>query len=486
MQESRQEEGRDFEIFPAMAVDEQEQDDPGPRQSKITAELIVNLEDPVLVYPKSSQSSHQVLYLSHLDRQAPLFMYSLYFYRAGGDSGVFNRLRDAMERNLVPHFPAAGRIRYGESGEPELHCGDQGVVLVEASTGARIDDFGDMRDANQEFEKFVYKIPPSSDTALIVAQVTRCGCGGFVIGFGSRHELFDGLSALHFLSDWAALARGGVEEIEPPCQDRQRLRPKIKAEEPDRAIDLSELYRERFQGIPLLRPGSASAAESIEEYLGARHKCRVRALSISDEMIQRLKARAMDRDEGSALSSCTTFEVLAAHAWLARIKALEIGDGERALLEFTVNTRPKIDLPHRFMGNAFIMAYSNAAAGDLLSAPFHAVVGAIQSAKASVTEDYIWGSIDALRAAHSAKGSSGLLPSFRQTTIVSDWTRFSFDQLDFGWGAAAFATPVAMLLPDVLFLLRDGMDKRRICLKLGLMPHTMEKFEKNFYDLGLS
>ncbi|KAJ7095501.1 hypothetical protein O6H91_18G059700 [Diphasiastrum complanatum] len=448
-----------------------------------TNKFLVTVEEPILVYPETFNSEH-TLYLSPLDLQAPLFMYTLYFYKKDNIKSstdiVFDALKEALQKVLVLYYPAAGRLRHNlETGKPEIECNNQGALLVRATTDARIEELGDPMNTDPELEKFVYKLRPTSGNPVIVTQVTACACGGIVIGFGSRHELFDAFSALQFLSAWGAVTRGTpLSEIPIPSHNRELLKPKQSE------LSLSQqslLVMKKFDGIPLLtRADEKKSWEgTVTDFasLGIRPQYVMKVFRLTKEMLDYLKQKAMESGE---IEKCSTFDVVTAHAWQARVQSLEMDPFEKVMLRFPVDGRTKIDppLPPCFIGNVFIMASHACTVSDIRDSSLSSIVKRVQQAKADVKNSYIRNMINAL-AATQIKA----LPSFRETTIVTDWTRFPHHLLDFGWGGTIFATQVAMPLLDVIFLTSSSSKDEDLYVRLGLLPNYMEKFEQHFLQI---
>ncbi|KAL9372882.1 hypothetical protein Peur_035126 [Populus x canadensis] len=91
--------------------------------------------------------------------------------------------------------------------------------------------------------KLVYEIPGAQvilEIPLVVAQVTKFKCGGFVLGPCTNHCMYDGIGAMEFVNSWGATARGLPLDV-PPFLDRSIL----KAQNPPK---IEFIYHE-FAGI---------------------------------------------------------------------------------------------------------------------------------------------------------------------------------------------------------------------------------------------
>lgn len=463
----------------------------GSEGGYLTQDASVVLKQVVSVYPLPSQSKHggdSILSLSNLDRKCPMLMYTVFFYRPTEElmlAAVFQTLKTALEKTLAVWYPAAGRLKINKSdGKFDLLCNDAGAVMAEASTDFRFSGFGDISQYNPFFEKLVYKpvfSPTFEDMPLISAQVTKFACGGFSLGFGSSHSLFDGLGTKTFLEAWAAMASKSTVEISKlpqPIHERTRLfvtasgsasPPNLKSVVPfkhlieliERGIDSEEtkLWECRFNGMSWASQGSYA----------------LKTFSVSKEMVRQLKKKTIE--EGGP-SNPSAFDVVAAHLWRARIKALGFSPGKTVCLQFTVDARSRLvpPLPRESAGNAYVMASVTCTVEVLEKEGLHITVGRIQNAKDSVTDDYIKCYLRALDAPQKS------LPSLRELTLVSDWRRTPFHTVDFGMGKALYAAPLASPVPQSAYFLEDPTDENGIHVRLGLLPEHVPAFYRHFLN----
>lgn len=182
-------------------------------------------------------TKREIISLSGMDRVSPAMLYTVFFYKASveqhmGDGSV-EKVRKALEKVFVSWYPAAGRFRINEeTGKLEIDCNGAGAVLIEARTDVTLEDLGVLWNYEPFYEKLVPQTCSSSSSAedlslkpLVVAQVTRFGCGSISIGFGYSHSLFDGIGAFNFLEAWAALSEGrdGQQPLQQPNHSRELL-----------------------------------------------------------------------------------------------------------------------------------------------------------------------------------------------------------------------------------------------------------------------
>lgn len=141
----------------------------------------VSLTKILNVFPKTLNPP-KTLELSNLDRQCPLHMYLIFFYKPSSlysnssfDS-LFTKLKIGLEDTLSIWSPAAGRLDPNPiDGKLNLRCDNRGAILVQAITNVKISELGDLSNYNEFFEKLVYKPVLKngnfSEFPLVVAQV---------------------------------------------------------------------------------------------------------------------------------------------------------------------------------------------------------------------------------------------------------------------------------------------------------------------------
>eukprot|EP01018_Ginkgo_biloba_P006431 Gb_15886 [translate_table: standard] len=500
----------------------------GCEEGYVRRDMSVALTQVVPVYPFPAQSKDTVttLRLSNLDRKCPMLMYTVFFYRPAQDlsaGSVFQTLKTAMEKTLGVWYPAAGRLKINEhDGKLDLLCNNAGAVLVEACTDVSLSELGDMSQYNPFFEKLVYKpaftatfsemplmvaqrpVPASSamlcfinyqanrygclveafvhglrpDLPCAMVHLTKFACGELSLGFGTSHSLFDGLGAITFLKAWASMATTttDISTLPHPLHERTPLlvRPSASAVTPEQNIvvpfehlneliergmksDEKKLWECRFNGMSWANQSGYA----------------LKTFTVTKQMVDNLKRKTL---EESGSSTCSAFDVVAAHLWRARVKALGLSSATTVCLQFTVDARKRLlpPLPKEFTGNAYVMASVSCTVGTLEQESLSITVARIRKAKDSVTDEYIKCYLRALDAPQRA------LPSLRGLTLVSDWRRTPFHTVDFGLGKALYAAPLASPVPQSAYLLQDPTDVERIHVRLGLLPEHVSAFYRYF------
>ncbi|GLT72603.1 hypothetical protein SLA2020_445220 [Shorea laevis] len=421
-------------------------------------------------------------------------MYLVFFYKPSPDYNknlplnlVFSGLKSGLEETLSAWYPAAGRLCPNQAdGKLDLWCNNEGAVLVEAVTRVKISDLGDLSQYNNFFENLVYK--PVFDgnfskMPLVVAQVTKFGCGGYSIGIGVSHSLFDGPGSYDFLCAWASNSaifmkgKGGVEK-QKPVHERGKLvlvansqATKIsKNYSGTRAAAIDHLYQLIMQ--------AAARHQNVSDVECSNQKSNyiLRTFHLSGAMIESLK-RKVSGKRGASFS-CSSFEVVAAHLWKTRTRALGLGKETMVCLQFAVDTRNKMvpPLPKGFSGNAYVLASIALTAGALEKESHETIVEKIREAKNSVSNDYVNAYVEAL------EGPQASLPPLMELTLVSDWTRMPFHKISFLHGEAAYAFPLVPPIPHVAYFMQNPADDKGIDVWIGLLPQALNSFSHYFLN----
>ncbi|XP_057959483.1 brassinosteroid-related acyltransferase 1 [Malania oleifera] len=460
----------------------------------------VSITNTVCVYPKPSRP-HKLLPLSNLDRQCPMLMYLVFFYKPSHShtqypslGSVFNCLKSGLEETFSAWYPAAGRLRANPSdGKLDLWCNNGGAILVEAVTQVKISELGDLSQYNEFFEGLVFK-PVCSDNfsemPLLVAQVTRFGCGGYSVGVGTSHSLFDGPASFNFLSAWAANTpmsgniRGHEQQHKPvhergtlllghfQTQKGKGIARTLQNSNPMMMVAaIAHLYQLIKQAAMDLDGKFAKRTQLISEAgCPNQENFALKTLHLSAAMIENFRRKISSASRTGI--SCSSFEVVAAHLWKARTKALGLKNERLVCLQFAVDTRNKLvpPLPKNFSGNAYVLASVALTAAELEEESHEAIVEKIREAKNSISNNYVQAYINAL------ESSQATLPPLKELTIVSDWTRMPFHRVKFLNQEAAYASPLVPPLPQVAYFMQSPTESGGIDMRIGLHPQIFNAF----------
>lgn len=419
----------------------------------------VQLHEPTLVTPAEATENH-VYFLTNLDQNIAVIVQTVYFFEASGDmkgEDPAKVIKEALGKVLVHYYPLAGRLGISPEGKLNVHCNGEGIPFVEAEADARVSDLGDLTKPDPaRLGQLVYQVPGAKNILEIppvVVQVTKFECGGFVLGLGMNHAMFDGIGAMEFVNSWAETARG-LPLSNPPVVDRAFL----KARSPPQ-INYPHSEFLEIEDLSISKDLSFSDDNLV-------HK----SFCFTPESLEKLKKKAM---EDGVLSKCTTFEALSGLVWRARSKAMGMKPEQKTKLLFAVDGRSRFEppLPKGYMGNGIVLTFALANAGELAEHPFSYAVKHVQEAIALVNDDYMRSAIDFFEATR-------LRPSLAATLLITTWSRLSFHTTDFGWGEPTHSGPVTLPEKEVVLFLSHGKGRKSINVLLGLPSQGMEKFEE--------
>ncbi|KAI9116797.1 hypothetical protein K1719_012163 [Acacia pycnantha] len=381
----------------------------------------VRRRQPELITP-AKPTPHEVKLLSDIDDQAGLRAQTpfVHFYRcepsmAGKDP--VKVIREALAQTLVLYYPFAGRLREGEGRKLMVDCNEEGVMFIEADADVTLQQFGaDLHPPFACFEELLYS-PPGSDgnlhSPMLLIQVTRLKCGGFIFGLRMNHSMSDGPGIAQFINALAEIAKGATEPSIQPVWHRERLNAR---DSPN--ITCTHHEYDEVVGKPI--PSTNIVHRSF--FFGPTEISLLRTLLPKN------------------LTQSTSFDLVTACLWHCRTKALELDPQDDVRLMFLANARMGRDrfnppLPKGFYGNAVVFPTAVSMAGELCESPLEYGLELVRKAKDVVNGEYFHSVADLL----VTRGR----PSFTtvRSFIVADFSRLGFKDVDFGWGKAVYAGP---------------------------------------------
>lgn len=156
--------------------------------------------------------------------------------------------------------------------------------------------------------------------------MTRFGCGGFSVGIGISHSLFDGPAAYDFLRAWSSSSAFSKEkkgiEVQLPVHDRGKLlisnfraqmnNPRSGNKNTNQATTRAAAIDHLYQLMMNMAAGPSSGLSSTG-CLKFVHK----TFHLKGETIESLKERSAGEKRGSF--SYSSFEVVSAHIWKVKL-----------------------------------------------------------------------------------------------------------------------------------------------------------------------
>ncbi|XP_051148641.1 spermidine hydroxycinnamoyl transferase-like [Andrographis paniculata] len=434
--------------------------------------------------------------LSELD-QIGVFGHTptIYYYRPPQDWAapprrIFETLRSSLSKALVIFYPLAGRLRWLPGSRLELDCNGVGVQLTEVECAATLDD---IRDSDPpEYSHLVPQVnysTPLPEIPILLVQITKFRCGGVSLSWNVSHVAVDGTSNLHFLSEWAALARGAPTGP-PPVLDRRFLR---AGERPAASGRRSEFVHDTFDPQPVVIGEINDAGERGKETT-------VALLKLTAAQVEDLKREAnrsrVDGGSAAVKRPYTKYESIVAHMWQCACKARRHAAAQPTAVRICVNVRKHVRRlpppPRKYFGNAIVDVFAKGRSGEITAAPLGHAAARVREAIDMVTEDYVESMIDYLKGMKDfsqlqdikAPGTNGGTFYGNPNLRVTSWLGLPLHGLDFGWGKEISMGPGGDDCDGNSLVISggDGDGDGSVMVGLCLQVACMEDFKKLFYE----
>lgn len=149
-------------------------------------------------------------------------------------------------------------------------------------------------------------------------------------------------------------------------------------------------------------------------------------------------------------------------------------------MQFPVDSRNRFQPPlgENFTANAFVLASVSCLVKELLEEPLHSTIHKIQAAKDIITDEYI------KLYAKALESSNKFLPSMRELTIITDWLKFPFNALDFGWGKLSSAVLLATPVQETAFLMMNLEESGGFLVRIGIGGQYVQDLISNFNNFN--
>ncbi|KAL2338667.1 hypothetical protein Fmac_013113 [Flemingia macrophylla] len=437
------------------------------------------------------QTLHERLPLSEWDQIGTItHVPIIYLYRppqnwlSHNNATMAATLKDSLSRVLVPFYPLAGRLHWIGNGRLELHCNDKGVQFVEAESTSTLQDLGDFSPSS-EYHHLVPTVDytlPIHDLPLVLVQLTNFKCGGISLSINISHAVADGPSALHFMCEWARLARGETLQT-APFLDRRVLR----AGEPPLAVfPTTRHVHTEFDHPPLLLGQTGYTEER-------KKKTTVAILKLSKRQVETLRKTANESwCEHSNGRGYSRYESVTGHVWRSACKARGHREKQPTALGVCVDSRGRMQppLPKGYFGNATLDVVATSVAGDLVSKPLGYAASRIREAIERVSDEYVRSGIEFLKRQEDLSRFQDLYamgsekgPFYGNPNLgVVSWLTLPIYGVDFGWGKELYMGPGTHDFDGDSLLLPGPDGDGSLLLALCLQVDHMDAFKNHFYQ----
>ncbi|KAL2521949.1 HXXXD-type acyl-transferase family protein [Forsythia ovata] len=434
----------------------------------------VTRQNPELVRP-AKPTPREYKLLSDIDDQEGLRFQIpvIQFYRhdpslmAAGKDPV-NVIREALAKTLVFYYPFAGRLREGSGRKLMVDCTGEGVMFIEADAEVSLREFGDaLQPPFPCLEELLYDVPGSSgvlNCPLLLIQVTRLKCGGFIFALRLNHTMCDAAGLVQFMDAVGEIARGAPAPSVLPVWQRELLNA--------RQLPHISCKHHEYEQVPDTKGTIIPLDDMVHKsfFFGSKEVNSLRKLVPPE------------------LHNCSTFELLTACLWRCRTIAISPDPEEEMRILCIVNARNRFNppLPVGYYGNAFAFPVAISTAENLCKNPLGYALELVTKTKSDVTMEYMKSLADLM----VIRGR----PHFTvvRSYLVSDVTRAGFGEVDFGWGKAAYGGPAkggVGAIPGVASFYIPFRNKKGengivvpICLPALAMERFVEELESMIND----
>ncbi|KAH1030508.1 hypothetical protein J1N35_042682 [Gossypium stocksii] len=113
-------------------------------------------------------------------------------------------IKEALAQTLVFYYPFAGRLKEGANGKLIVECNSEEVKFIKADANVTLQQFGEpLQPPFPCFKELLFDVPGSQamlNGPLLLIQVTRLKCGGFIFSLCFNQVTCDATGLQQFMS----------------------------------------------------------------------------------------------------------------------------------------------------------------------------------------------------------------------------------------------------------------------------------------------
>ncbi|KAG9158888.1 hypothetical protein Leryth_024679 [Lithospermum erythrorhizon] len=336
-----------------------------------------------------------------------------------------------------------------------VECTSERMLFIEADASVKLEEFGEdgIRPPSIPYlDQLIYVVPGSSgiiNSPLMLIQVTRLICGGFILAICFNHTMLDGFALIKILTAMGEIARGTLALSVLPVWQRELF----CSRHPPRITHIHPEY-DQFPN-----------ETRVPRYLHKPDSLITRSFFFGPEEISTLMSKLVSNNSRKISS---LFNLVAACVWCCRTIALQFD--------------PTDEDAHGILRKCFPLSAAITTAGELVENVDFAVE-LISKIKFKATKEHLHSVADFM----VLKGRPPF--SLVRTYVVSDNTSITNENVDFGWGKSESASVASFdgVPSDVSFYIpfeikNSDHGGKGIMVPISLPAEAMERFAE---ELGI-
>ncbi|GAV78188.1 Transferase domain-containing protein [Cephalotus follicularis] len=428
--------------------------------SPLSPVFSVRRQPPKLIGSALQQTPRHLKYLSDLDEHFRMQNNVILFYKHNpskkGKDPV-SVIMEALGRALVYYYPLAGRLREGPNEKLMVDCTDEGILFVEAEANITLEQLGDSIYQPYEYvDEFLCKVPGSEgilNCPVLLVQLTRLICGGFIVATIANHAMSDGQGFGQFMQAVTEIACGKQSPSICPIWNREFFN----------ARDPPRITRTILKHVEVTHSHNFTDTEST-------YNTSFKSFFFGSEEFKALKNHL----PAHLKNRMTRFILLTACLWKCRTAALGLKPGDVVRVACASSVRGKfqnMQVPVGYYGNACLPSVVSSMVNHLCDNPLAYAVELVMEALAQISEEDMKSMVD-----YTVINKGRPLPYTIKDFFVSDCRHLGFDKADFGWGKPVYGGILGASTISSCFDRCNKKGKEGVLVVVCLPSSDMERF----------